>query len=290
MQLEQVQLQLFEESETNKVAVENLRKERDHQKQLKESLTFDRDQLLAHDESHIRLSEMEATLQKTIAERDDLKESLKSSSTASNLQAESLQFELEKKIDELTDVRSQLEQVQSQLIEESDANEAEMENLCNELELEKQRAVALASEIKELTAQLSSKQLEIVSTDADNLNLHTQIAELNRRIDELDAVKNAAESHAEDLMKLSASTPVTCNLEDEIIAITADRNEIKSHFDDLSEEFELTKQTLERVQVRTVTAISCILRPLRFTHGIIISSLADGEWQLGCKEQSFGAR
>ncbi|KAL7520438.1 hypothetical protein ACHAWX_005165 [Stephanocyclus meneghinianus] len=249
IQLEQVLSQQFEESEANKVSVENLRKELDHQKQLIESLTCERDQLLVHDESKSRLSEMEATLQKTVAERDELKESLKSLSTASKLQAESLQFELGKKIDELTDVRSHLEQVQSQLIEESEANVAAMENLRNELGLEKQRAAALASEMEELTAQLSSKQSDIVSINADNLNLHTQIAELNQRIDELDAAKTAAESHVEDLIKLSASAPVTSNLEDEIIAITADRNEIKSHFDDISEEYELMKQTLERVQM-----------------------------------------
>eukprot|EP00804_Cyclotella_cryptica_P007810 CCRYP_001400-RA/>CCRYP_001400-RA protein AED:0.01 eAED:0.01 QI:249/1/1/1/1/1/3/1581/2188 len=247
--VEQVQSQLIEESEANRVAVDNLVKELNHQKQLTETLTCERDELLTHDVSRTRLSEMEASLQKTIAERDELEESLKSSPTVSTVQVESLQFELEKKIDELKDLRSQLEQVQSQLIEESDANEAAVEDLRNELELEKQRAAELASKMEELTTQLSSKQLEIVSINTDNLSLNTQIVELNRRIDDLEAAKNAAESHAEDLMKLSAPAPVTSNLEDEIIAITADRNEIKSHFDDLSEEYELKKQTLERVQM-----------------------------------------
>ena len=256
MQLEQVQSQLIEESDANEAVVENLRNELDQQKQLAESLTSEKEALVAQigmkeiDSAQSRVSDLEAALQKLTSERDELKQSLQSSSSDTNVQVESLESELKEKTDELNEIRSQLEQVQEQLIEESDTNDAAVENLRSKLEAEKQRAETLTTEKEDLMAKLSAMQSEFDSINSDNMNLKTQIEGSIQQIANLEAAKKAAESHAEDLMNLS-SAPDSSNLEDELIAITADRNEIKAHFDDLSDEYEETKQMLERVQVRS---------------------------------------
>jgi DNA repair exonuclease SbcCD ATPase subunit len=176
------------------------------------------------------------------------------------------------KSEELDDAKSQLEQVQSQLIEESDANEEAIENLNNTLDTLKQ-------ENKELLANVDLAQNE-------SANLSGQIETLNQRIIELEAAKKMAECQAEDLMKLSA--PDSTNLEDEIIAITADRNEIKSHFDDLTEEYEQTRQTLERVQVRVAKVF--VSHTIEYLHVMFRCGTIDGEWQPSGKKSSVGTR
>ena len=234
-QLEQVQEQLIEESDANEAALENLRSQ-------VESLTTARDDLLAQAEtsaneatlSQNRLSELELALHEVTTERDELKHSLHSPTTDTGAQIESLQSELKVKSEELADAKAQLERVQEQLIEESDMSEEAIEKLREEVDAEKQRLATLTGEKEELVANLASKQSEI--------------SQLNQSITELEAARKSAESHAEELMKLAAQD-ASRSLEDEIIAITADRKEIKSHFDDLSEEHEETKQTLERIMV-----------------------------------------
>jgi chromosome segregation ATPase len=255
-QLEQIQSQLIEESDANEAVVENIRNELGQQQHAMENLISEKDELLAASTS--RLSELEAALQEMTIERDELTQSLQSS--GNNDQVEVLRSELKAKEDELEDARSQLEQVQSQLIEESDANEEVVERLRNELEAEKQVMESLASEKDELVVRLTSTEAQFNTVTAENEILYAQIQQLNQSIAELESAKKAAESHSDELMQLSS--PEASKLEDEIIALTADRNEIKAHFDDLTEEYEQTKQTLERIQVSTklCTMYVCIAR------------------------------
>lgn len=248
-QLEQVQEQLIEECDANEASLENLRS------QVK-SLTTLRDDLRAQAEisvkeatlSKTRLSELEVALQEVTTEKNDLKRSLHSPTTDTGAQVESLESELKAKSEELADAKAQLERVQEQLIEESDVSEEAIENLRNEVDAEKQRLDALTGEKEELVANLASKQFELDSNQPENASLRLQISQLNQSVAELEAARKSAESHAEELMKLAAHD-TSRSLEDEIIAITADRNEMKSYVDDLSEKHEETKQTLERIMV-----------------------------------------
>ena len=252
-ELERMQSQLIENTNANETTIENLRKDSEQQMQAIEALTSERDELLAKaalkesdsSTTQNRMSELEVALVKITAERDEMMQSLQSSSSTTDERIESLQSDLKVKAEELEDARSQLEQVQSQLIEESDTNENTIEKLNTELEAEKHRFEELVSEKEELAANFSAKQAD---SDSQHASLKAQIEVLNKNIVELEAAKKTAEQHAEDMMKL-ATPEANNNLEDEIIALTADRNEIKSHFDDLSEEYEHTRQELERVQV-----------------------------------------
>ena len=251
-ELERMQSQLIEDSDANEAIIENLRKDFQQHKDVIEALTAERDELLAQASSketdssitQDRMSELEGALTKVTEERDELMKSVLSSSNTTDEHIVSLRSELKLKTEELEDARSQLEQVQTQLIEESDTSETLIENLKTELEAQKHRFEALVSEKEELVANFSTKQIE---SDSQNTSLQAQVEVLNKNIADLEAAKKIAEEHAEDLMKLA--TPANTNHEDEIIALTADRNEIKSHFDDLSEEYDQTRQALERVQV-----------------------------------------
>lgn len=210
--------------------------------------------------AQIRMAEMETKLQEATAERDDLKARLVQTPVVDgtaearvNEQIESLQGELRRKDDEIKDLQTQLEQVQSQLIDDSEENEAAMEQLRIDLKVTEQRLEQLrqkeaeslsilstiSSEKDQLANALSNKEAEVASLKANEVNSSLQVEEANRRIAEL-------ESQKEKLMKLDDGNG---NLEDKIVAITAERNEIKSQLNDMTEEYEKKRKALERVQV-----------------------------------------
>lgn len=212
------------------------------------ALTSERDQLQANlaefqswsETAQTRMAEVENELLQVTRERDELKNELVQYSSivkdqGSNVEIEALKAEIRSKDEELLDLREQLDRVQNQLIEDAEQNETQLEALRKEVESEKKQNQAFVEKESDTTALLSkvsaenddlSKDLAKAIAKFDSIkkredDLNGRLEEANRRISELEAAKNTAESRVEQLMKLDNG-----NLEDEIISITAECNEM----------------------------------------------------------------
>jgi len=235
------------------------------------ALTSERDQLQANlaefqswsETAQSRMAEVENELLQVTLERDELKNELLQSSSivkgqGSNVEIEALKAEIRSKDEELLDLREQLDRVQNQLIEDAEQNETQLEALRKEVESEKKQnqtfvekesdTAALLSKVSaendDLSKDLAKAQAKLDSIKNRDDDLNGRLEEANRRISELEAAKNAAESQVEQLMKLD-----NVNLEDEIISITAECNEMKSKLQDMTEEYEETRKELEKADM-----------------------------------------
>jgi len=81
-----------------------------------------------------------------------------------------------------------------------------------------------------------------VKKDAD-----IRVDEVNRRISELEVAKASAEAQVDKLMALEVQGKE--NLDDQIVAITAERDELQSELDDITEDYEETRTSLERTSM-----------------------------------------
>ncbi|KAL7472092.1 hypothetical protein ACHAXS_012418 [Conticribra weissflogii] len=235
------------------------------------ALTSERDRLQANlaefqswsETAQSRMAEVETELLQVTLERDELKKELLQNSSSdkdqgSKIEIEALKSELFSKDEELVDLRDQLDRVQNQLIEDAEQNEAQLEELRKEVESEKKQnqelreketgsaalLAKLSSDNDDLSKDLAKAQAELDSIRKREDNFNDRLELTNRRIAELEAAKNAAESQVEQLMKLDNG-----NLEDEIISITAECNEMKSKLQDIMEECEETRKELEKADM-----------------------------------------
>ena len=210
------------------------------------SLTAERDSLQSNltefqswsETAQARMAEIESELEHVTLEKNRLEQKCNNSENAGNSeQLETLQAEVSKKDEEISDLRDQLDRVQNQLIEDAETNDAETEKLRSDIETEKKRyedlrdkeaessalLIKLSAEKDDLASFLTKAQAEIDSLKAAEIEYNARIKDANCRNTELEAARSAAEAQVEQLMKLDNG-----NTEDQIIAITAERNEIKS--------------------------------------------------------------
>ena len=188
------------------------------------------------------LAEVEDKLKEATSKRDDLVTREKSSASRGNdASSQDYSHLLESLQKELDNKNEQLERMQDQLIEDADENEAKINQLLDDCEAEKQRAEGLSHEKSSLSAAveklslekehlsrtLSEKQSLIDSTNAGNDDAGMRVEEAQRRISDLEAALCASESQVCNLMALK----------EQITIITAERDEIQSQLNHISEEY-----------------------------------------------------
>ncbi|KAL3766667.1 hypothetical protein ACHAWU_003423 [Discostella pseudostelligera] len=206
-----------------------------------------------------RLAEVEAKLQEAEIERDELKTQLEVNSPQDDdskshdyiQQIESLQNDIREKSE-------QLERMQDQLIDDAEANEARVDKLIEELDAARQRAddvsqeaTSLSATVKQLSIEkeqlsksLSDTQKAINTLTAEKNEATVRSEEAHRRISELEEAKSALEAQVNHLM--SSKDQGRDDIDEQIIAITAERNSLQTQLDDITNECDEVSKSLER--------------------------------------------
>ena len=283
--------------------------------------------------AQIRMAEMETNLQQVSDERDELKAKLEASDgnastrdegSPENHQKDSLQREVEGRNDEIKDLRSQLDKMQDQLINDELANEerveqlqATIDGLTSELERAHESArheftdtgtsmdqALIEKELIEAKSQVSLMQEQLTSAEDSNQKLKSdfsaETARLSSDRDTLQASLDALEtSHKEVRQELEAFRCRAIELEEakaaevgeeikaygseEIIAITAERDEIQYRLEEVTQELEESRKTVEQISVENgnysarIRALEQDSKSLDYQYKQVESQLKDKE-------------
>lgn len=293
-----------------------------------------------------RMAEMETNLQQVNDERDELKAKLEASDAnrttqdedPGNDQKDSLQREVEKRNDEIKDLRSQLDNMQDQLINDELANEERVEQLqatIDELTSELGRAhetarnespdagdsmnqALIEKELIEAKSQVSQMHEQLMSAEDSNEKLKNdfsaETARLNSDRDLLQAsLVDLKASHKEVKEELEACRCRAMELEDakaaaqlrvdelseigeemkaygseEVIAITAERDEIQLRLEEVTQELEESRKTVEHISIENGN-YSARIRALEQDSKSLDYQYKQMEGQLKGKEESLAS-
>lgn len=207
------------------------------------------------------LTEVEANLTETERERDELKIRLESALIDNRSKSDNYDKQIEFLQNDIREKTDQLERMQDQLIDDAEENESKIDNLMEEIEAAKNRADDFSKEATSLSAIVEqllvekdqlSKSLCDAKTAINTLNAETKDAtlradEAQRRISELEAAKSTVESQVDHLM-----TSKGCDIrdiEEEITAITAERDDLQLRLDEITKEYGSISKSLDLTRV-----------------------------------------